>query len=50
MHKSRNELFQLFQANTGKTCIQPKQEPDVNRLVGYQLPRVNRFRYQGRAD
>lgn len=47
MTTKRTNLFQLFKTNTGKTMHQPKPEPDMLKLVGYQVPRCDRIRYQG---
>jgi hypothetical protein len=47
---TRTDLLNLFKANTGKILHKPVSEPDLHALVGYQVPRCDRIRYQGRYN
>jgi hypothetical protein len=48
---NRNRLLQLFQQNTdGKTTITPPRvEPGKCELYGYQVPRMDKYKWQGRV-
>jgi hypothetical protein len=47
----RRQLLNLFKQNTGKAMIRlPSIEPSVNQLVGYQKPRFDKFKWQGKME
>jgi hypothetical protein len=48
---NRNRLLQLFQQNTaGKTTVEaPRLEPSKVQIVGYQYPRMDKYKWQGRV-
>ena len=47
----RRQLLNLFKQNTGRTMIQPPRiDPTINQLVGYQKPRFDKFRWQGKVE
>jgi hypothetical protein len=41
MHKNREDLFKLFQSNTGKSVHVPKGESSIRNLQSWQPSRVD---------
>ncbi len=41
-----SELFRMFRQMTGKTIYTPHDQPDPQKLVGYQVSRTTQFAYQ----
>jgi hypothetical protein len=46
----KEKLLELFKLNTNnKVLIAPKVEPSQLQLVGYQYPRVSKYKWQGKV-
>jgi len=46
----KNKLLKLFMQNTGRTTMNPpRMETNIVRLAGYQVPRVDKYRWQERV-
>ena len=42
-------LLNLFLQNTGRVMVQaPRVETNIVRLTGYQIPRMDKYRWQGK--
>jgi hypothetical protein len=45
----RRRLLKLFLQNTGRSMVQaPRVESNLVRLTGYQVPRMDKYRWQGK--
>lgn len=45
----KNKLLKLFMQNTGRVTVQaPRIELNLVRLTGYQVPRMDKYRWQGK--
>lgn len=50
MTTNKEDLLKLFKLNTNnKVLIAPKVEPSQLELVGYQHPRVSKYKWQGKV-
>jgi hypothetical protein len=50
MRRQRQRLFKLFLQNTGgNTIVRPPAVPSKIELIGYQYPRMDKYKWQGKV-